>query len=69
MKKLVGRLALVGAVIGVVIAARSYLTRSAPVREVAQIAFDDGSTRAFDSNSAEAEELTDLAQKLIETGV
>ncbi len=69
MKKLLGRLALVGAVIGGVVAARGYLSKAAPARDVAQIVFDDNSTRAFASGTAEAEELTDLARKLIETGV
>lgn len=69
MKKLLGRLALVGAVIGAVVAARGYLGKAAPVRDVAQIVFDDNSTRAFASDTPEAEELTDLARKLIETGV
>ena len=69
MKKLVGRLALVGVVVGGIVAARAYLSKSAPARDVAQLVFDDGSTHAFASNTAEAEELADLARKLIETGV
>ena len=69
MKKLLGRLALIGAIIGGVVAARGYLNRAAPARDVAQIVFDDNSTRALASDTAEAEELTDLARRLIETGV
>ena len=64
MKKLFGRLLLLGALAGGVVAARGYLKRGMPGEEVVQIVFDDGST-----NTAEGQEFTDIAGKVVEIGV
>ena len=69
MKKLFGRLLLLGALAGGVVAARGYLKRGMPGEEVVQIVFDDGSTRVLASNTAEGQEFTDIAGKVAEIGV
>ena len=73
MKKLLGRLfilgAVAGAVAGVVVAVRGYLRGGVAARDVVQVTFDDGSTRSFASNTPEGEEFTDIARKLVEMGV
>lgn len=69
MRKLLGRLLLLGALAGGVVAARGYLKRGVQGEEVVQIVFDDGSTRVLASNSAEGQEFTDIASKVVETGV
>ena len=69
MKKLLGRLLILGAVAGGVVAVRGYLRGGTAARDVAQITFDDGSTRSFASNTPEGEELTDIARKLVEMGI
>lgn len=69
MKKLIGRLALLGAVAGGVVLARSYLKGGAAAKDVAQITFDDGSSRSLSSDTPEGEELADIARKLVEMGV
>lgn len=69
MKKLFGRLVVLGALAGGLLAARGYLQRAKPGEEVVQIAFDDGSTRVLTSNTVEAQEFTDIARKLVEIGV
>ena len=69
MRKLLGRLLLLGALAGGVVAARSYLKRRMPGEEVVQIVFDDGSTRVLASNTAQGQEFTDIASKIVEIGV
>ena len=69
MKKLFGRLLILGALVGGVVALRGYARRGAAATDVAQITFDDGSIHSFASNTPEGEELADIARKLIETGV
>ena len=69
MKKLFGRLLILGALAGGVVALRGYARSGATATDVAQITFDDGSIHSFASNTPEGEELADIARKLIETGV
>jgi hypothetical protein len=69
MKKLLRRLLLLGAIAGAVYAARSYLQGHSTGQETVQIVFDDGSTRSLASNNTEGQEFTDIARKLVETGL
>ena len=66
MKKLLGRLVLLGALAGAVYAARSYLRGESAATESVQMVFDDGSTRSLASNTTEGREFTDIARKLVE---
>jgi hypothetical protein len=69
VKKLLGRLLLLGAFVGGAVAARGYLKKAAPREEVAQIVFDDGSARSLASNTVEGQEIADIARKVVEIGV
>ena len=70
MKKLLGRLVILGAIVGGAVAVGGYLRGgAAAAKDVAQVTFDDGSTRAFASNTPEGEEFTDIARKLVEMGL
>jgi hypothetical protein len=69
MKKLLRRLLLLGALAGAAYAARSYLQGHSAGQETVQIVFDDGSTRSLASNTTEGQEFTDIARKLVETGL
>ena len=69
MKKLFGRLLILGALAGGVVALRGYARKSAPASDVVQITFDDGSMTSFASNTPQGEELADVARKLVEIGV
>jgi hypothetical protein len=69
MKKLLRRLFLLGALAGVVYAARGYLQGRSPGKETVQIVFDDGSVRSLASNTTEGQEFSDIARKLVETGL
>lgn len=69
MKKLLRRLFLLGALAGAAYAARNYLRGEPAGAETVQIVFDDGSTRAIASNTAEGQEFTDIASKLVEIGL
>jgi hypothetical protein len=74
MKKLLRRLFLLGALAGAAYAARSYLQRHSTERhstgqENVQIVFDEGSTRSLASNTTEGREFTDIARKIVETGL
>jgi hypothetical protein len=69
VRKLFRRLLLLGALAGGVVAARGYLKRGMPGEEVVQIVFDDGSTRVLASNTAQGQEFTDIASKVVEIGV
>lgn len=69
MRKLLGRLILIGALAGGVVAARNYLKGGTSGEEVVQLVFDDGSTRSLASNTVEAQEFTDIARKIVEIGI
>jgi hypothetical protein len=69
VKKLLRRLFLLGALVGAAYAAWSYLQGQSPGDETVQIVFDDGSTRSLASNTTEGQEFTDIARKLVETGL
>jgi len=69
MKKLLRRLFVLGALVGAVYAVRSYLQGHSSGKETVQIVFDDGSVRSLASNTTEGQEFTDIARKLIETGL
>ena len=69
MKKLLRRLVLLGVLVGAAYAARSYLQGQSPGKETVQIVFDDGSARSLASNTTEGQEFTDIARKLVETGL
>jgi hypothetical protein len=69
MKKYLRRLFLLGALAGAAYAARSYLQGQLPGKETVQIVFDDGSTRSLASNTTQGQEFTDIARKIVETGL
>jgi hypothetical protein len=69
MKKLLRRLFLLGALAGAAYAARSYLQANSTGQETVQIVFEDGSTRSLASNTTEGQEFTDIARKIVETGL
>ena len=69
MKKLLRRLFVVGALAGAVYAAWSYLQGHSSGKETVQIVFDDGSARSLASNTTEGQEFTQIARKLVETGL
>lgn len=68
--KLFRRLLFLGAIVGAAVAVRNYLeSPESPGEEAVQVVFDDGSTQVFESRSAEAQEFTDIARKLVEAGL
>ena len=69
MKKILRGLFLLGALVGAVYAARGYLQGRSPAKETVQIVFDDGSVRSLASNTTQGQEFTDIARKLVETGL
>ena len=69
MRRLLGRLLLLGALAGGVVAVRGYLKGQSPGEEAVQIVFDDGSTHVLVSNTVEAQEFTDIARKVVEIGI
>ncbi len=69
MRRMLGRLILLGALAGGVVAVRGYLKGQSSGEDVVQIVFDDGSTRSLASNTVEAQEFTDIARKVVELGV
>jgi hypothetical protein len=69
MKKLLRGLFLLGALAGAAYAARNYLHAQLAGKETVQIVFDDGSARSLASNTTEGQEFTDIARKLVETGL
>lgn len=70
MKKLFGRLVLIGALAGGAVAVGSYIRKSAPSgEEVVQISFDDNTTHPLSASSVEGQEFVDIARKLVEMGV
>jgi class 3 adenylate cyclase len=69
VRRFLGRLLLLAALAGGVVAARGYLKGQTTGEEVVQIVFDDGSTHTLLSNTVEAQELTDIARKVVEIGI
>lgn len=69
MKKWLGRLALIGALVGLAAGARGYLKVGAGAEEAARVTFDDNTDASFASNSVEGQEFSDIARKLVEIGV
>jgi hypothetical protein len=69
VRRFLGRLLLLGAVAGGVVAVRGYLKGQSTGEEVVQVVFDDGSTHTLVSNTVEAQELTDIARKVVEIGI
>ncbi len=69
MRRMFGRLILLGALAGGAVAVWGYLKGQSPGEDVVQIVFDDGSTRSLASNTVEAQEFTDIARKVVEIGV
>jgi hypothetical protein len=69
VRKVLGRLLLLGVLAGGVVAVRGYLKRGLPGKEVVQIVFDDGSTHVLTSDTVEAQEFADIARKVVEIGI
>ena len=69
MKRMLRGLILLGALGGAAVVVRSYLQGGSTGEEVVQIVFDDGSTRVLASNSAQGQDFTDIASKIVEIGV
>ncbi len=69
MRRVLGRLLLLGALAGGVVAVRGYLKRALPGEEIVQIVFDDGSTHVLASDAVEAQEFADIARKVVEIGI
>lgn len=69
MRKLLGRLLLLGALAGGAMAARNYFKGGTSGEEVVQLVFDDGSTRSLASNTVEGQEFTGIARKVVEIGI
>ncbi len=69
MKRVFGRLLLLGALAGASVAVWGCLKGQSPGEDVVQIVFDDGSTRSLASNTVEAQEFTDIARKVVEIGI
>ncbi len=69
MRRVLGRLLLLGALAGGVVAVRGYLKGQSSGEEVVHIVFDDGSTHVLASNTVEAQEFTDMARKVVEIGI
>ena len=69
MRRLLGRLLLLGALAGGAVAVRGYLKGRSQGEEAVEIVFDDGSTHVLASNTVEAQEFTDIARKVVEIGI
>ncbi len=69
MRKLLGRLLLLGALAAGAVAVRAYLKGQSSGEEDVQIVFNDGSTHVLDSGTVEAQEFTDIARKVVEIGI
>jgi hypothetical protein len=67
VRRILGRLILLGAAAGAAYALRSYLKGSAgPKKSDVQIVLDNGAT--VEPDPAEAQEFTDIARKILEIG-
>jgi hypothetical protein len=69
VRRVLGRLLLLGALAGGVVAVRGYLKRALPGEEIVQIVFDDGSTHVLASDTVEAQEFAEIARKVVEIGI
>jgi hypothetical protein len=69
MRRVLGRLVLLGVLAGGAVAVWGYLKGGSPGEEVVQIVFDDGSTRSLASGTVEAQESMDIARKVVEIGI
>jgi len=69
VKKLLGRLVILGAAAGAAVAVGGYLRGGAAAKDIVQVTFDDGSQSSLASNIPEGEEFADIARKLVEMGV
>jgi hypothetical protein len=69
VRRSIGRLLLLGALAGGVVAVWGYLKGRSPGEEVVQIVFDDGSTHMLASDAVAAQEFTDIARKVVEIGI
>ena len=69
MRRVLGRLLLLGALAGGIVAVRGYLRGGAQGEEVVHIVFDDGSTSSLASDTPEAQEFTSIARKVVEIRV
>jgi hypothetical protein len=69
MRRMFGRLLLLGALAGGGVAVWGYLKGQSPGEDLVQIVFDDGSTRSLASDTVEAQEFTDIARKVGEIGI
>ena len=69
VRRMLGRLLLIGALAGGGVAVWGYLKGQSPGEDVVQIVFEDGSTRSLTSNTLEAQEFTDIARKVVEIGI
>ena len=69
MRKLLGRLLLLGALAGGAVAARNYLKGGTSGEDVVQLVFDDGSMRELASNTVEGQEFAGIARKVVEIGI
>jgi hypothetical protein len=68
VKRMLRGLILLGALGGAAVVVRSYLQGGSMGEEVVQIVFDDGSTQVLASNTAQGQEFTDIARKVVEIG-
>jgi hypothetical protein len=68
VKRMLRGLILLGALGGTAVAVRSYLQGGSTSEEVVQIVFDDGSTQVLAANTAQGQEFTDIARKVVEIG-
>ena len=69
VRRVLGRLLLLGALAGGVVAVRGYLRGRSQGEEVVQIVFDDGSTSSLTSDTPEAQEFTSIGRKVVEIRV
>lgn len=68
MRRFLGRLVILGAAAGAVVALRNYLQSSVGTKPGdVQIVLDDGAT-TIEPGPAEAREFTDIARKVLEIG-
>lgn len=68
MKKLLGRVALLGILVGVIVALRNRVEGRTPEGDT-HVVFDDNSSVTLGADTAEGREFADIARKLVETGV
>ena len=69
MKKLLGRLVILGAAVGAAVAIGGYLRGGTAAKDGVQITFNDGSQSSLASDTSDGEEFADIARKLVEMGV